>query len=107
MRQQTFGHKAFAMHHTSIANHGAKMKMKTLGDKLSVWERRTLRGDFSRMPRPFRWEELVRFAHFLNGYEEAGGFDELAQLSHNMSDEARKTGHRRGSAGYSMALPVL
>jgi hypothetical protein len=83
---------------TLIAKHGAEMKRKTLEDELNAWERRALRGDFSQMPQPFRWEESVRFAHFINGYEEAGGFDELAHLSLKMSDAARKTGRWRGSA---------
>ena len=56
------------------------MKRKTLEDELSAWERLALRGDFSQMPRPFRWEESVRFAHLINGYEEAGGFDRIGPL---------------------------
>jgi hypothetical protein len=74
------------------------MKTKALKDELSTWERRALQGDFSHMPQPFRWQESARFAHFLNGYEEAGGFDSLAGLSLAMSERARTTGRWRGSA---------
>ncbi|TIM07750.1 MAG: hypothetical protein E5Y67_29510 [Mesorhizobium sp.] len=39
-----------------------------------------------------------RFAHFLNGYEVAGGVNPLADLSNAMSAQARKTGKWEGSA---------
>lgn len=53
--------------------------------ELEDWERRSLAGDFSQMPRPFRWRQSGRFAHLLNGYKEAGGFDELASLHHRIA----------------------
>ena len=46
--------------------------------RLLKWERLALKGDFSAIPNPFRWDDSGRFAHFLNGYEVAGGFDPLA-----------------------------
>ena len=66
--------------------------------RLLKWERLALKGDFSAIPKPFRWEDSGRFAHFLNGYEVAGGFDPLAGLANGMSAEARETGRWRGSA---------
>ena len=66
--------------------------------RMLKWERLALQGDFSAMPVPFRWENSARFAHFLNGYEVAGGFDPLAHLANGMSAEARETGRWRGGA---------
>ena len=51
---------------------------RSLDNELEEWERRSLAGDFSQMPNPFRWRQSARFAHFLNGYKEAGGFEKLA-----------------------------
>ena len=65
---------------------------------LLKWERLALKGDFSAMPTPFGWDQSARFAHFLNGYEVAGGFDPLADLAIAMSDQARETGRWQGSA---------
>ena len=42
--------------------------------------------------------ESGRFAHFLEGYKEAGGFSELSRLALGKADEARATGVWRGSA---------
>jgi len=44
------------------------------------------------------WQESGRFAHFLDGYREAGGFSDLSRLALTMADEARATGVWRGSA---------
>ena len=66
--------------------------------RMLKWERLVLQGDFLAMPVPFRWEESARFAHFLNGYEVAGGFDPLAKLANSMSVAACETGHWRGGA---------
>ncbi|RWO20442.1 MAG: hypothetical protein E5Y16_02985 [Mesorhizobium sp.] len=65
---------------------------------LLKWERLALKGDFSAMPTPFDWDQSGRFAHFLNGYEVAGGMNPLADLSNAMSAQARKTGKWEGSA---------
>ena len=43
--------------------------------RLLKWERLALKGDFSAMPKPFRWEESGRLAHFINVHEVPGGFD--------------------------------
>ena len=67
-------------------------------NRMRKWERLALKGDFSAMPKPFRWEDSGRFAHFLNGYEVAGGFDPLAKLALGMSTQARDTGSWRGGA---------
>ena len=67
-------------------------------NRMRKWERLALKGDFSAIPKPFRWEDSGRFAHFLNGYEVAGGFDPLADLANGMSAEARETGRWRGGA---------
>jgi hypothetical protein len=67
-------------------------------DELQNWERLALRGNFSGMPQPFLWQESGRFAHFLDGYKEAGGFSELSRLALAKADEARATGLWRGSA---------
>ena len=67
-------------------------------NRMLKWERLALRGDFSAMPVPFRWEQSARLAHFLNGYEVAGGFDPLADLANGMSADARQTGRWRGGA---------
>lgn len=72
--------------------------MTLISDDLEEWEEFGLKGDFSRIPQPFLWKDSARFAHFLNGYEEAGGFDELANLEGSMSDTERETGRWRGSA---------
>ena len=74
------------------------MKSKTSKEELSTWEQCALRGDFSHMPQPFGWRDSARFSHFLNGYEEAGGFDPLARLALAMSERARDTGRWAGSA---------
>ncbi|MER8849833.1 hypothetical protein [Mesorhizobium australicum] len=66
--------------------------------RLLKWERQALKGDFSTMPAPFRWDQSGRFTHFLNGYEVAGGMNSLADLAIAMSDQARKTGKWQGSA---------
>ncbi|MER8807521.1 hypothetical protein [Mesorhizobium australicum] len=66
--------------------------------RLLKWEREALKGDFSAMPIPFAWDQSGRFAHFLNGYEVAGGMDPLAELSNARSAQARKTGKWEGSA---------
>ena len=50
------------------------------------------------MPQPFLWQESGRFAHFLEGYKEAGGFSELSRLALGKADEARARGVWRGSA---------
>lgn len=67
-------------------------------DEIEDWERLALKGDFSRLPQPFSWRESGRLAHFLNGYREAGGFEELSNLAIGKADEARSTGKWRGSA---------
>jgi hypothetical protein len=64
--------------------------------RLLKWERLALKGDFSAMPKPFRWEASGRFAHFINVYEVPGGFDAIARLAIDMSAEARETGRWRG-----------
>ncbi|ESZ29314.1 hypothetical protein [Mesorhizobium sp. L2C084A000] len=66
--------------------------------RLLKWERLALEGDFSTMPAPLKWDQSGRFAHFLNGYEVAGGMDALAGLAIAMSGQARKTGKWQGSA---------
>jgi hypothetical protein len=69
-----------------------------LDDEIQEWERLALKGDFSRLPQPFRWRESGRLAHFLDGYREAGGFNELSHLSRIKAEEARSTGRWQGSA---------
>ena len=66
--------------------------------RLLKWERLAVKGDFSAMPIPFAWDQSGRFAHFLNGYEVAGGMDALAELSNAMSSRAGKIGKWDGSA---------
>ncbi|ESX98810.1 MULTISPECIES: hypothetical protein [unclassified Mesorhizobium] len=66
--------------------------------RLLKWERLALKGDFSAMPGPFEWDQSGRFAHFLNGYDVAGGMDPLAGLAIGMSEQARKIGKWDGSA---------
>ncbi|RRH92072.1 hypothetical protein EH240_31300 [Mesorhizobium tamadayense] len=65
--------------------------------RLLVWERLAAEGDFSAMPKPFTWDQSDRFAHFLNGYDVAGGLDRLAGLSNAMSAQFRKTGQWQGT----------
>lgn len=67
-------------------------------DDLHEWEKLALAGNFSKLPRPFPWRASARLAHFLNGYREAGGFDELTRLALAKSKAARETGHWSGSA---------
>ncbi|PBB20404.1 hypothetical protein CK219_10570 [Mesorhizobium sp. WSM4313] len=55
-------------------------------------------GDFSAIPIRFTWNQSDRFAHFLNGYEIAGGIDRLAEISNAMSAEFRRTSQWRGTA---------
>ncbi|SIT53592.1 hypothetical protein BQ8794_130076 [Mesorhizobium prunaredense] len=58
--------------------------------RLHKWEQLALQGDFSAIPTPFTFDQSDRFGHFLNGYEAAGGMDQLAHLSLAMSGQARK-----------------
>jgi hypothetical protein len=67
-------------------------------DRLEHWEQKVLELDFSQMPVPFRWEQSARFAHFLNGYEAAGGLDQLARLHGASREAAIETGRWRGDA---------
>ena len=67
-------------------------------DEIQEWERFALKGDFSRLPQPFLWRDSSRLAHFLDGYREAGGFDELSHLAIGKAEEARSTGRWQGSA---------
>ena len=57
--------------------------------------RLALKGDFSALPQPFLWEQSSRFAHFLDGYREAGGFNRAE------SPSGRQGG--RGAAHRQMA----
>ncbi|MER8649638.1 hypothetical protein [Mesorhizobium sp. M0586] len=66
--------------------------------RLLKWELLALKGDFSAMPKPFAWDQSVRFSHFLNGYDAAGGMDPLAELANGMASKARETGKWEGSA---------
>ena len=66
--------------------------------RLQKWERLALSGNFSAMPKPFRWEESGRFAHFLNIALVPGGFDRLSNLALQISGEARETGKWQGGA---------
>jgi len=66
--------------------------------RLYQWERLALGGDFSAIPTPFTWHQSGRFAHFLNGYEMAGGMDRLAEISNAMSAQFRRTGQWQGAA---------
>ncbi|PDQ21697.1 hypothetical protein CN311_07690 [Mesorhizobium sanjuanii] len=66
--------------------------------RLFEWERLALKGDFSAIPAPFAWDQSHRLAHFLNGYEIAGGMDRLAEISQAISAEFRQTGRWRGTA---------
>ena len=65
---------------------------------LRKWERKVLKGDFNAIPKPFRWNQSAPLAHFLNGYEVAGGFDQLSTIASRISDRARETGRWKGSA---------
>lgn len=65
---------------------------------LSDWEERVLAGDFSALPEPLGWERSARLAHFLNGYEEAGGAEQLFAITGKLSARARRTGRWAGSA---------
>ncbi|MEW9838582.1 hypothetical protein [Mesorhizobium marinum] len=69
-----------------------------LDDRPREWEMLALQGDFSQMPDPLLWRESGRLAHFLDGYREAGGFDELCDLAASKAAEARSTGVWCGSA---------
>lgn len=66
--------------------------------RLLKWERSALKGDFTAIPSPFMWAQSARFAHFMNGYEVAGGMDRLANLSNTMSERFRETGEWQGTA---------
>lgn len=66
--------------------------------RLQKWERLALKGDFSAMPRPFRWEESARFAHFVNVAVVPGGFDRVCEIALRISDGARNTGEWQGNA---------
>jgi hypothetical protein len=66
--------------------------------RMLKWERLALKGDFSAMPKPFRWEASGRFAHFINVHEVPGGFDAIARLAIGMSTRARETGVWHGNA---------
>lgn len=66
--------------------------------RLLKWERLALRGDFSAIPTPFTFDQTDHFAHFLNGYEVAGGLDLLANRWNAMSEHARKAGRWEGDA---------
>lgn len=69
-----------------------------LKDRPARWEKHALNGDFSLMPKPFTWEQSGRLAHYLNGYEEAGGFMELARLAETLGEVAREKGQWQGAA---------
>lgn len=66
--------------------------------RLLKWERLALQGDFSKIPKPFRWEASGRLAHFINVHEFPGGFDAISRLALATSAQARETGVWRGSA---------
>ena len=67
-------------------------------DELEEWEARAKRGDFSQIPKPFSWRQSGAFAHLIDGYEQAGGFDQLSRLALKKADEARTTGRWQGTA---------
>lgn len=66
--------------------------------RLSKWERLARKGNFSKMPKPFRWSNSGVFAHFINPNEVEGGFDGIADLANRLWDDARDTGEWRGDA---------
>jgi hypothetical protein len=74
--------------------------------RLQKWERLALKGDFSAMPQPFRWEESARFAHFVNVAEVPGSFDRVCENAMRISDGARNTGTWQGSA-YDLWLTLF
>lgn len=65
---------------------------------MGTWEDQVLAGDFSAIPFPFRWTESARFAHLLDGYDEAGGTAELARLANGMLELRLMTGRWTGDA---------
>lgn len=65
---------------------------------LSDWEERVLAGDFSAVPDPLGWYRSARLAHFLNGYEETGGVEQLLAITGKLSARALETGFWDGSA---------
>lgn len=58
----------------------------------SEWEDHIMGGEFEVIPDPLRFQKSFRFAYLIDGYEVAGGFDELAKL-------AGATGQAAGRAG--------
>lgn len=74
------------------------MEAKTLEDELQEWEKLARAGDFSRLPKPFLWRESAVLAHFLDGYREAGGLNELSRFAITKAEEFRSTGQWQGSA---------
>ena len=74
--------------------------------RLQKWERLALKGDFSAMPKPFRWEDSGRFAHFVNVAEVPGEFDGVCEIAMRISDRARETRQWQGSA-YDLWLTLF
>ncbi len=67
-------------------------------ERIEDWERRALEGDYTAIPKTFRWDGSARFAHFLNGYDELGGLDRLSDFHHSIAEAQRRSGSWEGSA---------
>jgi hypothetical protein len=65
---------------------------------MEAWERKVLKGDFSRVPRNLSWNRSSVLAHFIDGYQIAGGQEPLIDLMHKTREHAAGSGAWSGSA---------
>jgi hypothetical protein len=50
------------------------------------WLERVRAGDFSAIPADFSWSTSAKFAHLIDGYALAGGFENVAALFHRIME---------------------
>jgi hypothetical protein len=62
-----------------------------------TWLRRVRAGDFTAIPQPFTWGGSAGFAHLLNGYEEAGSFEECSATAQRAEARFQATGQWLGT----------
>jgi hypothetical protein len=68
------------------------------GALLEAWERRVLTGDFRGIPAKLGWKRSGKLAHFIDGYEIAGGQSQLIALMQAKREEYTNSGAISGSA---------
>jgi hypothetical protein len=62
------------------------------------WTERIRAGDFSAIPADFSWSTSAKFAHLIDGYALAGGFEPVAALYHRIMEWLETTEHWQASA---------